>query len=243
VIKSEQPNPEPTQEYTPATNMDVAKQYLTYLKEIDDYQKNRRATIENKNSQLVGQASIVTSIYALFIPLLIGSFNSVSLLIKIPLTLIFLIVLAHYLLTIFHAIKTLKINKYKYATRKTSTITKPTRATTELDFLNEEIGDLVFTVNQTAPIDNIKGENLILGARSFEIANFGFGVMTLLIILSTFVIKKETPEFKINNLKEINLIVPDTLNTRLLDFQYTDSLTIRIDSLNNKVLIQNKKGK
>jgi hypothetical protein len=81
--------------------------------------------------------------------------------------------------------------------------------------VNEEISDLIFTVNQTAPIDNLKGENLILGSRCFEIANMGFGLMTLLIILSTFTIKKEVSEIKISNPQEIKLTIPDTLNTKI----------------------------
>jgi hypothetical protein len=201
--------------YIPSGDIKIAERYLTYLKEIDNYQKDRRTTIENKNSQLVGQASVVTSIFALFVPLLFDNFDGITNSFKILITVIFLVVLFHYLLAIFHAIKTLKINKYKYATRSTSTITKPQRAVTELDFVNEEISDLIFTVNQTAPIDNLKGENLILGSRCFEIANMGFGLMTLLIILSTFTIKKEVSEIKISNPQEIKLTIPDTLNTKI----------------------------
>ncbi|WP_109435646.1 hypothetical protein [Aquimarina sp. AU119] len=221
--------------YEPTTSIELAKRYLIYLKEIDNYQKDRRITIENKNSQLVGQASIVTSIFALFVPLLIGSLNGVSLMIKIPLIIIFIFVLFHYLFTIYHAIKTLKINRYTYATRNTKTVTKLNRAETELDFLNEEVSDLVFTINQTSPIDNKKGGNLILGTRCFEIANFGFGIFTLAIILSAFSINKEIPEVKIKNIEEIKLAIPDTLNTKLVNFKSKDTITIKIDTLNNKV--------
>ncbi|WP_026708094.1 hypothetical protein [Flavobacterium frigidarium] len=180
---------------------------------------------------MVGQASIVTSIFALFVPLLFDNFNGITNSFKILITVIFLVVLFHYLLAIFHAIKTLKINKYRYATRSTSTITKPQRAVTELDFVNEEINDLIFTVNQTAPIDNLKGENLILGSRCFEIANMGFGLMTLLIIFSTFSIKKEVSEIKINNPQEIKLTIPDTLNTKIHFINKNKALNNSKDSI------------
>ncbi|MGY6521512.1 MAG: hypothetical protein ACXIUD_07280 [Mongoliitalea sp.] len=228
------------QQFSDAPTIKVALRYLDYLKEIDSYQKERRNTIETKNSQLVGQASIVASIFALFVPLLIDSFNGITLIIKIPLTLVFLFVLSHYLLTIFHATKTLKINKYQYATRGTTTVTKKDRAEKELDFLNEEIRDLNFIVNQTAPIDNIKGENLIFGARCFEIANFGFGIMTVLIILSTFLIKKDPIELKILNLKDIQLEMPDTLNSRSVETISTDTIMVKIDS--TKIIKMYKKN-
>jgi hypothetical protein len=217
--------------YIPSGDIKIAERYLTYLKEIDNYQKDRRTTIENKNSQLVGQASIVTSIFALFVPLLFDNLNGIANSFKILIIVTFLVVLFHYLLTIFHAIQTLKINKYKYATRSTSTITKLERAVTELDFMNEEIDDLIFTVNQTAPIDNLKGGNLILGARCFEIANMGFGFMTLLIIFSTFTIKKEVPEIRINNPQEIKLNIPDTLNTKIHFINKNKSLNNCKDSI------------
>lgn len=216
--------------YKPSGNLKIAERFLNYLKEIDSYQKDRRSTIENKNSQLVGQASIVTSIFALFVPLLFDSFDGIPLPIKIIITLIFLIVLFHYLLTIFHALQTLKINKYKYATRNTTTITKSTRAITEVDFLNEEINDLIYIINQTAPIDNKKGENLILGARCFEIANFGFGLLTFLIILSTFIMEKQTAEVRLKNPEEIKLSVPDTISTKI---HFIKNVQISNDSKKN----------
>lgn len=229
--KTERKVEKKAESYIRSGKIKIAERYLTYLKEIDNYQKDRRTTIENKNSQLVGQASIVTSIFALFVPLLFDNFNGITNSIKILITLTFLVVLFHYLLTIFHALKTLKINKYKYATRSTSTITKKKRAITELDFLNEEIEDLIYIINQTAPIDNLKGENLILGSRCFEIANFGFGLMTLLMIISTFTIKKEVPEIKINNPKEIKLTIPETLNTKIHFLNKNKALNNCIDSI------------
>jgi len=229
--------------YVPSSTIKVAERYLSYLKEISNYQKDRRTTIENKNSQLVGQASIVTSIFALFVPLLINSFSSINLWFKIIISFVFILVLFHYSLSLYFAFKSLKIKNYRYPTRSTATLTKPNRANSELKFINTEIEDLIYIINHTTPLDNQKGENLIYGARSFELANFGFGIMTILIILSTFVMKKEVQELRINNLKEINLSIPDTLNTKLIDFKTINSLTIKIDSLENKIKIENKKGK
>ena len=221
--------------YTPTTNKEVAEKYLDYLKELDHYQKERRTTIEGKNSQLVGQASIVTSIFSLFVPLLIDKFNDLSFWISIIFSFIFLVVMTHYLFTILHSIRTLKIDKYRYPTRSTSSLTKATRATTEIGFLNEEITDLIYIVNKSTPIDNDKGQNLIFATRCFEIANFGFGFLTVAIIVSTFFFKKETPEVKIKNLNEIHLTIPDTMNNRIINLKKIDSLTVKIDTSGQKM--------
>lgn len=220
--------------YSPSKDIKVAERYLTYLKEIHDYQRDRRTTIENKNSQLVGQASIVTSIFALFIPLLIDNLNGVSIWIKLPLSILFITVLFHYLLSIIHAIKTLTVDKYKYPSRSTISVTKKDRKEIELDFINSEIEDLVYIINNTTPIDNIKGGNLIYGARCFKIGNIGFGVMTLLVIISTFMLKKETSEIKIKNLKDLKIQMPDTINTRIIELNQKDTFTIKIDSVKKR---------
>lgn len=216
--------------FAPAPSKEVAEKYLEYLKELDHYQKDRRSTIEGKNSQLVGQASIVASIFSLFVPLLIDKFNNLSMWISIPFSVLFLFILAHYLLTIIHSIRTLKINKYKYPTRSTTALTKANRATTELDFLNAEIEDLIYIVDKSMPIDNDKGQNLIFATRCFEIANIGFGILAVAIILTTFFLKKETQEIKVKNLNEIHVVVPDTTNIRVLNIQKIDSHSLKIDT-------------
>ena len=229
-LKRDASAPAPVETYIPTTNKEVAEKYLDYLKELDHYQKERRTTIEGKNSQLVGQASIVTSIFSLFVPLLIDKFNDLSFWISILFSFIFLVVMAHYLFTILHSIRTLKIDKYRYPTRSTTSLTKATRATTEVGFLNEEITDLIYIVNNSTPIDNEKGQNLIFATRCFEIANFGFGFLTVVIIASTFFFKKETPEVKIKNLNEIHLAIPDTMNNRIINLQKIDTVNVRIDT-------------
>lgn len=94
---------------------------------------------------------------------------------------------------------------------------------------------MVYIINNTTPIDNMKGGNLIFGARCFKIGNIGFGIMTLLVIVSTFTLKRESQELTIKNLNDIKLDIPDTLNTRVYGLELKDTLTIRIDSINNKI--------
>lgn len=59
--------------------------------------------------------------------------------------------------------------------------------------------------------------------------------MTLLVIVSTFTLKRESQELTIKNLNDIKLDIPDTLNTRVYGLELKDTLTIRIDSINNKI--------
>ncbi|NME72653.1 hypothetical protein [Flammeovirga aprica] len=165
--------------------------YLDYLKEQHKHQQERQTTIENKNSQLVGQAGVIISIFTLFIPLLIDKLMDLSLMVLILLILGFVIIMFHYLLTIFHSTKTLGINKYKYATRTTKTVTGSGRKTDELSFLEQEINDLIYIIDTNSVQDNRKASNLIYATRSFRIASFSFVIFTLFIIGISFFISSK----------------------------------------------------
>jgi hypothetical protein len=66
----------------------------------------------------------------------------------------------------------------------------------------------------------------------------------MLIIVSTFALKRESPELTIKNLKELKFEMPDTLTTRNIDLHLNDTLIIKIDSLTNKFYqINNLKDK
>ena len=226
----------------PSTDQNTAIRYLDYLKELDQHQRERGTTIENKNSLMIGQASIVTSIFALFIPLLVDKFNEINIYLLIGLSFVFLIVLGHYLLSIVHAIQTLLINKYPYVTRSVTTVTKEKRATDELSFLNEEISDLVATLDQNREMNDRKGGNLILAARCFQIANIGFAIMTFLIIISAFFMRHEQNpnEIKVTNFDDLKFITTDTTKTKVTNIKTIDTLNIKFDSTESAKMFNDK---
>lgn len=177
----------------------IAEKKLAYLKEMEANHIERRNTIETKNSQLIGQATIVSSVFFLFISLLIDSFSEFNLPYRVSLSIIFLFVLTHYLYAVIHATKTLEINRYQYPNRSTSTISKKKK---EIDFINEEIQDLIYIVNKSAELDNQKGDNLLFAARCFQIANIGFGILTIIIIVMTFFIPTNSKQSHKNSKKD-----------------------------------------
>jgi hypothetical protein len=210
--------------------------------ELDQHQRDRATTIENKNSLMIGQASIVTSIFALFIPLLVDKFNEISIYLLIGLSFVFLVVLFHYLLSIVHSIQTLLINKYPYVTRSVITVTKENRANDELGFLNEEISDLVAALDQNREMNDRKGDNLILAARCFQIANVGFAIMTFLIIISVFFMQHEQnpDEIKVNNLDALKFIKTDTTKTKVINIPTKDTLNLKFDSTGSTRMFNDK---
>lgn len=156
----------------------LLREKLDFLQELNAFQKNRQTVIENKNSQLLGQASITVSVVALFVPLLLGELKKVDIWLVSVLTIAFLFTLCFYFSAIFHILKTLNIKKYPYASSTPQSAIKPT--TKEL--IKERIADLLYSLRQNEKQDNLKGDNLIMGAKSFRKASISFLVFVFLMV-------------------------------------------------------------
>lgn len=246
-------NPE-QEKYIPTKDKEIAKGYLKYLEDLFNYQKSRQETIENKNSQLLGQASIVISIVAFFIPLFYEKFGDISPLFKWTVVISFVSAVFHYSMTIYNAGLILQINKYPYSNGRTRTITKESRATNEIDFLNEQIGDLVYAINNNIIQNNKKGNSLINAGYCFKIGNFIFLVFTLILLFGSINKIEKTPEVKITNFKDIpccdkkdssksgSILIDQTQN--LIINNKIEIIENKIDSLVIKlnILISQRKG-
>ncbi len=239
-------------DYAKPTDIKLAERHLEYLKELYNIQRERQANIENKNSQLVGQASVIISIIALFVPLLIDKFSNINTFLFIIVIVAFIFVLFHYLVAIIHSIKTLQINHYQYSTTSTKTITKVSRSINEADFIKEEIEDLIYCIDKNSIQNNRKGSNLIFATRSFRIATIGVALFTLMVLSFSLSLKSESQKIEIESIdksiiKEINLPIQEELNSiknnNKIKYEKLNTTITRlveeIDSLKNKKTLPN----
>lgn len=189
--------------YKFARKLELLKIYRTYLIDLRQNQDSRLNTIESKNSQLIGQSSIVISIVALFIPLFINNLNTLNVWVKIPMITLFIGLILHFILTILHASKTLEIDKSKYMTGSTKTITKADRSTTEGTFINNENKDLVRIINHNNKIINRTASNLVYASRCFKIAIIGFLFFSFFLLTTILVVRKQPETITISNINEL----------------------------------------
>jgi len=240
-LSSSRPNDVPNKEdYKNSDDINLSKNYLDYLKELDHYQNERQQVIENKNAQIVGQASIVVTILGLFIPLLLEEFIELGMIWKILTAITFLFIFGHYFLSIYHSTRTLLIDRYTYSTGSTKTITKKNRATLELTFINEQIKDLIYIVDNNSKQNSKKGENLILATRTFRIANIGFAFFIIFILIYSFTIQTAPQKVFVISPQEVAISSNDTLNMKQIDKSHLEQKAM-IDSLRKLIITKESK--
>jgi hypothetical protein len=161
----------------------ISREHLIYLKDLLEFQRDRQSTIENKTSQLVGQSSVVFSLVALFVPLFYDKFIDTELLVKIILLSLFLLAFIFYLFTIIHSTRALSIHKYRYSTGDPKTVLSKNSSK---EFVEEQISDLVFSINLNSYSNDQKGTNLILAHRTFSFGNRVFALLAFVLCLLSF---------------------------------------------------------
>ena len=156
---------------------------VDYLKLILDFEKSRRAAIENKLSQLTGQSSIVLSLLALFIPIMIDKFEEQTVW-KTFAIILFLLCFLAFVIAIFHSTKTLDIKNFSYSTGSPATVTK--RFDQANGFEEEFVSDLISSLNRNSSVDNQKGNILLCAQRSFRTGIVSVGLLGILLTLNLF---------------------------------------------------------
>ena len=191
------------EKYAVHKDLKMAKSHLKYLEDLKQTQDNRQQTIEAKNSQIMGQSSIVISIVSLFIPILATQFEGLAFYVKIPLILVFLFLVIHFIISLHHALKTLQVDKTRYMEGSTSTVTKENRATSEKEFIDEQIKDLVLIINYNNSVTNLSASNLVFASRNFRIAIMSFLFFILSLMISFFSLKETISKVVITNIKDL----------------------------------------
>ena len=204
------------EKYKDSSTIEIAGQYLSYLDKLRQAHSERTQTIETKNSQIIGQSSIVISIISLFIPIFAEHFSQLNIYFKLYLVLIFVLLLLHFILAINHAIKLLLIDKNRYMFGSTSTISSEKRPQTTLAFLNEEISDLIKSINFNASATNKMASNLVYASRCFRLGIWYFSVLTMSVLLSITVLEKSPQNMSISNIKDLTEISSRSYQLRQL---------------------------
>ncbi len=175
----------------------MAPVYLEYVEKVNKNQEARLQTIESKSFQLIGQSSIVISVAGLFIPLFVDKLKNISIIYNGILVLVFLLVISHFVLSIYYAARMMLVNKYWFMSGATRTVTKSKRLTTKNAFVNEEIKDLVASIRHNNDLTDTIAINLALAGRCFMIGITGLFSFIILTVGGLVFVKETTPKVEI----------------------------------------------
>jgi hypothetical protein len=209
---------------------DLLVQQIEYLKKLVDDVDRRREIIENKTGQIFGQASIVLSIVALFIPLIPDQLQDISFYQKLVILLFFFLTTACFLRAIWLSSNTLLIDKSNFANTSTSTTTKQNRTRSVDAFLKEYKSDLIYIANKNNELINQKGTTLIKAGKIFRIGLLLLAIFIAIISIAISLKKEEPSKVQITNLDSLikKLEHPKMLQKKLS----ADTNKIHSDSLN-----------
>ena len=157
----------------------LADKHLEYLKERYSYEEQRQSIIDNKLSQITGQSGIIFGIVGLFIPLFYGSLSQLPVIMKIILSFLLFISFISFVGSIIYSAKSLNIRKFSYSTTSTKTVLKNHQS--EQEFVEEEIKDLIYSINHNLELNNIKGTYLNKAHFGFKTGIISIGILSILL--------------------------------------------------------------
>jgi hypothetical protein len=164
-------------------NPELAEDHRRYLESLFDYHEKRLQSIESKVLSIIGQSGLIISLLSVSLSLLKEP-NEMGTLIMVILVGIFAAALVFFVKSIFEATQVLNIGKYQYQSGSVNTVKKNHKNRDE--FREEEIRDLINSIENNHTLTSQKGDHLIVARRYFVIALFItalFGVLMAITLL------------------------------------------------------------
>lgn len=162
----------------PEFNPELQDDYIRYLDRLFEFQETRQSTLDNKMTQVLGQTGVVFTLITIFAPFLYGNLEGYSTCVKWLFFGVFIAALICFITSILFASKTLNVKNYNYMVGNVSTIKKDHKD--KSDFIDEEINDLIMSVEYNINTNNSKGDSLITSQKFFT---YGIGIISLLVVL------------------------------------------------------------
>lgn len=161
---------------------ELHQDFIEYLLRLFENENKRLEVIESKISQIISQSGIIISLVSFLIPFLYDRLVNENCLSKIIISLLFLVSISLFGLSIYQASKVYKVSSFTYMDCSPNTINQKYK--TIEDFKNEYIEDLKKSIENNKKTNNKKATHLI-NANYF----FVFGIYSLIFLSIILVIR------------------------------------------------------
>lgn len=201
-----------------------------FLKSIFDGEDKRKNSIENKTAQLLSHTSIIFAFFSLASTFFIGRVIGYNKIILILFIVLLFITMFFYVTVIYYAIKNYRITKFKYSFPNHKNVL--TNKGNNIEFMKEEIKDLLYCIDKNIEINNQKGTNLDTACDFFRYAFLCSALLVFIVIGLVLLLP-----IKDNNIIEIDKpietkIMNPTVNVKN---EMDDELILEISKLNNSL--------
>ena len=184
-----------------------AEQRRDYLRNLYIEENDRQSIVEGKQSQLLGQSSVILSLVGLFIPMYMDKLSSVTSYLQVALIVIFLLTLFFYFRTIFFSSRHLNAAAANYQRLSAGTVND--HFDSKAAFHEEEIRDMLTCIDCNKQINDTKVVNLQKAYRNFTIANVCTAILAVSLLGSIFLLPKPgIPEVKVKGPVQVEEIKP-----------------------------------
>lgn len=170
-------------------DLEKLKSHRDFLKSIEADENSRLTTIENKTSQLVSQTALIFALLTLFIPIIIDKIELVYL--RAAFLFLLFFVFTFYLLTIHNAAKNYNVKNFIYG-RSSPEEVENYKDKTNIQFLANDIKNLLITIPINIETNNKKATNVIYSYNSFRLANILTGVLAFLLCVSLTILPSKS---------------------------------------------------
>jgi hypothetical protein len=176
---------------------DNLEEKVAYLRELYTEENERQNIIEGKMSQVLGQSGVILSLVGLFIPMYLDKLTQTNSCFKVSLIIVFLATLVLYFWTILISSRYLNAHRFSYKRKSADTVNRSFSSKEE--FNQEEISDLLDSINTNSGINDRKVSDLKKAYTLFRGANIFTGFLSVMLLASMFFIPESSiPKIEIS---------------------------------------------
>lgn len=192
----------------------LSEEHILLLEDIIKDEDNRLTIIENKLALITGQAAVIFTLVGLS-AFVYDELNSINIWLKIIFFVILTYGLCAFIISIFLAGDSLKINDFPYARPDINT-SLDDQIKDKDTFLKNKVKDLISSIERNTQTNNSKGDLLVKAHQAFVHGIVSSGILGLFIIILSFFNTNEDRPITIKRTDDILNLEKEVRDTRIL---------------------------
>lgn len=203
--------------------------HKSYLKEMEAEENTRLEMIENKTAQLVSQTGLVFALLSLFVPFIVDTVLNSHMIFRVAFILLLIICFLCYISAIINSLKNFNVKKFNYGYKSPTTILNH-QSLSKKKFMQMEIKDALYCINNNIEMNNRKATHLLRGYHFFKFGMVSTAILVVFLCVSLLFMDSEESENGTKQPMEIQIKKKPLDNTTKTDFEKVHD-SIQMDTM------------